>query len=63
MKNKGRKEGDGLVICEMDIVLGFGKRLGRSSQRIGGVGMNLYICFFFIFVCFKIIQTGLESKF
>ena len=55
MKNKGRKESDGLVICEMDIVLGFGKRLGRSSQRIGGVGMNLYICFFFIFVCFNII--------
>ena len=43
MKNKGRKESDGLVICEMDIMLGYGKPLGRSSQRMGGVGVSLYI--------------------
>ena len=43
MKNKGRKKGDDLVICEMDIVLGYGKPLGRSSQMMGGVGVSLYI--------------------
>ena len=59
MKNKGRKESDGLVICEMDIMLGYGKPLGRSSQRMGGVGVSLYI---YIYISFSSLHTLILSK-
>ena len=61
MKNKGRKKGDDLVICEMDIVLGYGKPLGRSSQMMGGVGVSLYI-YIYIYISFSSLHTLILSK-